>query len=55
MTVLKITEEKRTELTSMGIVICTYLDTIGNEVDAISEIYASEFPEFEPVEVVDSE
>lgn len=54
MTVLKIAEEKRTELTSRGIVICTYLETSGNEVDAISEIYASDYPDFEPVQVVET-
>jgi hypothetical protein len=51
MTALKITEEKRKELTDAGVVICTYVDSEGNDFDGISDEYSALYPEFEVVEI----
>jgi len=48
---LKIIESYRQELTSKGIVICTYVDLQGNEVDCIDTVHANEYPNFELIEV----
>ena len=48
---LKIIESYRQELTTNGIVICTYIDLQGNEVDCIDTVHANEYPNFELIEV----
>ena len=48
---LKIIDSYRQELTSKGIVICTYLDMQGNEVDCIDTVHANKYPNFELIEV----
>jgi hypothetical protein len=48
---LKIIDSYRQELTANGIVICTYKDLQGNEVDCIDTVHANEYPNFELIEV----
>lgn len=48
---LKIIYSYREELTTKGIVICTYIDLQDNEVDCIDLIYEEEYPNFEIIEV----
>jgi hypothetical protein len=52
---LKIIDSYRQELTSKGIVICTYKDLQGNEVDCIDTAHANEYPDFELIEVQEDE
>jgi hypothetical protein len=52
---LKIIESYRQELTTNGIVICTYKDLQGNEVDCIDTVHANEYPNFELIEVQENE
>lgn len=51
---LKIIDSYRQELTTNGIVICTYLDMQDNEVDCIDLIYQEQYPQFELIEVQQS-
>ena len=48
---LKIIESYREELTTKGIVVCTYLDMQNNDVDCINLIYEEEYQNFEIIEV----
>lgn len=48
---LKIIESYRLELTTNGIVICTYIDLQDNEVDCIDLVHQNEYPQFELIEV----
>lgn len=49
---LKIIEDIREELTSSGIVICTYKDLQGNEFDGIDMLYQAQYPDLEVVESI---
>ena len=51
---LKIIESYREELTTNGIVICTYKDIQDNEVDCIDLTYQNDYPTFEITEVKES-
>ena len=48
---LKIIDSYREELTTNGIVICTYIDLQGNEVDCIDLVHQAEYPTFEVIDV----
>ena len=49
---LKITENKREEITGKGIVICTVMTAKGEE-DVISERYKKDYPDFTEVEIIE--
>ena len=51
MLVLKIEESKRNELTTKGVVICTYIDNDCVEFDGIDIEHEAEYPDFEKVTV----
>ena len=51
MLVLKIEEYKREELTSKGVVICTYIDNDGVEFDGIAGKHEAKYPDFEKVTI----
>ena len=55
MVVLKIEESKRNELTTKGVVICTYIDNDGVEFDGIGIEHEVEYPTFEKVTVTTTE
>lgn len=54
MKVLKIQENKRQELTDNVIVICTYITLDNNEIDGISIEYKDLYPDFEEIEIQES-
>ena len=51
MKILKITENLRKDLTERGIVICTYIDTAGDQFDGIDINFSSEYPDLEKIEI----
>jgi hypothetical protein len=51
MTVLRITEEIRKELSESGIIICTYTDVNGDEFDGITYEHSDDYPDLEVVEI----
>ncbi len=51
MTVLRITEEIRKELSEAGIIICTYNDVNGDEFDGIAYEYSDDYPDLEVVKI----
>ena len=53
MLVLKIEESKRDELTTKGVVICTYTGEDGVEFDGIDIEHEAEYPDFEKVTIAD--
>ena len=55
MVVLKIEESKHEELTSKGVVICTYTGGDGVEFDGIDIEHEAEYPTFEKVTVETTE
>ena len=52
MILLKVTEDRFNEMNEKGIVICTYISISGEEINAISIEFKSDFPELEEVEVI---
>lgn len=51
MKILKITEDKRSELTDLGIVICTYNTVEEGQVDGIDIKHKEQYPNFPELDV----